>query len=234
MCTVSYLPLESGQFVLTSNRDESPKRSPLGLEFDNEGTLLLPREPQKGGTWICAAQNNRLVCLLNGAFDRHQHQPPYRKSRGIVVLDFFKYKTALAFFEDYDLEGVEPFTMVIYDNGKLYEFRWDETQKHPKSLDATQPYIWSSSTLYTSEIKALRQEWFNNWQKTAPSTPQSILNFHQTAGIGDLENDLIMQRYDGALKTVSITTVQKKAAHFEMTYNDLIHGQQFIEKLSIV
>ncbi|MCP4443224.1 MAG: hypothetical protein GY810_30340 [Aureispira sp.] len=233
MCTVSYLPLSQDEFVLTSNRDESPKRSPLGLEFDGDGSLLLPREPQKGGTWICAAQTNRLVCLLNGAFDRHKHEPPYSKSRGIVVLDFFKYKEATAFFRDYDLDGVEPFTMVIYDNGDLYEFRWDETTKHMKALDRQQPYIWSSSTLYTAEVKQMRQEWFADWRKTQPQTAESILNFHQTAGIGDKENDLIMERYDGILKTVSITTVKRKTDHFEMTYNDLIHQERFTQQLPI-
>lgn len=234
MCTVSFLPLGREEFILTSNRDESPKRSPLGLEFDKEGTLLLPREPEKGGTWICAAQNNRLVCLLNGAFERHRHEPPYSKSRGIVVLDFFSYNTALDFFENYDLEGVESFTMVIYDKNKLYEFRWDEKKKYPKTLDVTEAYIWSSSTLYSTEVKKMRQEWFNNWRKTAAQTPQSILNFHKTAGIGDPENDLIMERHNGLLKTVSITTVKKNAHSFEMTYNDLINEQCIIEQLPIV
>ena len=106
MCTVTYIPQPGGHFVLTSNRDENAARSPQSLDSEVIGAakLLFPRDTGAGGTWIAASDSNRVVCLLNGAFVKHQHQPPYKRSRGTMVLDFFRFATAESFFENYDFE----------------------------------------------------------------------------------------------------------------------------------
>jgi uncharacterized protein with NRDE domain len=163
MCTVTYLPLGNDEFCLTSNRDETPSRQPMELYYDEANNLLFPKEPKHGGTWISASADNRLVCLLNGAFQKHKHEPPYRRSRGLVVLDYFEYGTTAQFVTNYYFDGIEPFTMVIVDNGKLFDFRWDGAAKHLLELDPEKPHIWSSSTLYNDEIKNKRIAWFQNW-----------------------------------------------------------------------
>ena len=91
MCTVTFIPLKNNRFVLTSNRDESPQRSPETISsLRKEGQeIIFPKDKGAGGSWIAASSQDRLVCLLNGAFDCHQRTPPYRKSRGQMVLDFF-------------------------------------------------------------------------------------------------------------------------------------------------
>lgn len=89
MCTVTYLPVSTG-FVLTQNRDEAPTRSPQIISKEKRfGTeLLFPKDTKAGGTWIATARDGRTACLLNGAFEKHKHEPPYRLSRGLVLLDF--------------------------------------------------------------------------------------------------------------------------------------------------
>jgi len=154
MCTVTYIPIGENKFIFTSNRDEAPKRSATGMiekKLDAK-SLLFPQDAKAKGTWISISNKNQLVCILNGAFIKHKHRPPYRLSRGIMALDFFNYPTATDFFEKFDFEGIEPFTMIIFDDGKLYEFRWDEKEKHIVQLDILKQYIWSSCTLYTEEI----------------------------------------------------------------------------------
>ena len=68
MCTVTYLPLENNQFILTSNRDESPMRRTIPpTKYDTQGVALVyPKDELAGGTWIGIREKNRLVCLLNG------------------------------------------------------------------------------------------------------------------------------------------------------------------------
>lgn len=227
MCTVTYIPNDKDCFILTSNRDENAARSPKNISIiQNNGLeLIFPRDTTAGGTWIATANTNKVVCLLNGAFEYHPHQPPYKRSRGLMVLDFFSFQTAVAFFEEYDFEQMEPFTMVIYDNGKLYDFRWDERQKHIKELDVNSKYIWASATLYAEKAKLDRQKWFNQFLLEKPNpTVKDILQFHQEAGEGDPWNDIIMNR-DGLVQTVSITNIIKQKGGVEMRYHDLLNEE---------
>lgn len=225
MCTVTYIPQAGNQFILTSNRDESAKRSSQEIATQsNKGVdLIFPRDKTAGGTWIAVANTDRIVCLLNGAFDKHQHQPPYRKSRGIMVLEFFNYHNAPFFFKEYDFKGMEPFTMIILENEQLFEFRWDETKIHIVKLDRNRPHIWSSSTLYSDEIKKKRKEWFGNWQLENKFNLEDIINFHKNAGEGNPEYDLVMNR-NNIVQTVSITSIIKNHHRIELQYHDLIHS----------
>ena len=224
MCTVTFISKGLDGYVLTSNRDEAPSRSSKSIEktIKNGIELSFPKDSKAGGTWIATSNDDRMVCLLNGAFNRHSHRPPYRKSRGLMVLDFFEFKSANDFFKQYDFNDIEPFTMVVYDKQKLYEFRWDEKRTHLKGLDVRQHYIWSSCTLYPENIRTLRQIWFHSWLKSGTNlTPESILDFHKNGGIGDPENDFVMNRKD-IVKTVSITTIQKKNKSIGMQHHDLL------------
>ena len=147
MCTVSYLPKGKGRFILTSNRDENRQRvaAQIVKQLRPDGQqLLYPKEPVAGGTWIGVSNFDKVICVLNGAFQRHERHLPYRRSRGLVALDFFTYPAAETFFDDYDFNGIEAFTMVIYDGGKLFDFRWDEQKRHIRTLPIDQPYIWAS------------------------------------------------------------------------------------------
>ncbi len=227
MCTVTYLPLGNEQFVLTSNRDEQPSRSPKQLSLRKiEGQqLCFPQDTSAGGTWIAFSNANRVVCLLNGAFEKHHHDPPYRRSRGLMVLDLFEYGEVEHFFTEYEFQGMEPFTMVIIDEGQPYELRWDEKETYPTRLDREVSHIWASSTLYDANAKQKRRIWFDEWKKQHTQySPDAILNFHQTAGDGDPWNDVVMDR-DGIVKTVSITQIIKSSDQLKMEYHDLLNGQ---------
>ncbi len=233
MCTVSYIPLGKNQFVLTSNRDESPKRSPKIISTESTGSmeLIFPKDI-KGGTWICASSQNKLLCLLNGAFTRHQHRPPYPKSRGIIVKDCIQYKDIRSFHKEYDLTGIEPFTMVVWENGELFQFRRDEHESYLTPLDTESAYIWSSSTLYEQAAKIKRQGWFDEWKEQQTYTPESILQLHKEGGDGDIFNDFVMDRHN-IVRTVSITQVVNDGHSMTMEYNDLLHLNQDKQQLSL-
>ena len=225
MCTVTYLPVPNG-YLLTSNRDEAFVRKPAVYPNTN-GHLLFPRDGDGGGTWIATSDNNRTVCLLNGAFYQHKHQPPYRKSRGLVVLDFFNSTSVAAFVKTYKLLDIEPFTMLIIEDKKLYDFRWDGSQKYLKELDAGQPNMHCSVTLYTPKVIALRQKWFADWLKEQGEySVKEILKFHLFAGENDTSTNIRMSRM-GLVKTVSITCVEGRNKLQKMYYSDLQGDNNF-------
>jgi hypothetical protein len=231
MCTVTYLPLASG-FIITSNRDERLLRKPAlppAIVNGTDTSLLFPRDGEAGGTWIATAKNERTVCLLNGAYYPHVHQPPYRKSRGLVVLDFFDSHTFNDFVTEYNLQGIEPFTLLVAEHNALYELRWDGQTKSAKQLNEKEPHIRCSVTLYTPEVISMRERWFSNWLNTHKHfTPAETLHFHLFAGEGD-ETTQVRMRRSGLVQTVSVTCVEvNHATHtHQMFYSDINSSENF-------
>ncbi len=235
MCTVTYIPTQNNEFIFTSNRDEAPKRSATEMARELRGTkeLLFPRDALAKGTWISVSSKNQLVCILNGAFIKHKHRPPYRLSRGIMALDFFSFSNAEVFFEKFEFEEIEPFTMVIFDDGNLYELRWDESEKHIKKLDTSLPYLWASCTLYSEEWQMKRQKWFSDWQVKNPKFNQStVLYFHKNAGEGNPEYDVVMNR-NNMVRTTSVTSVVKSEMEMSVRYEDMLTGRVKSEIMKI-
>jgi len=226
MCTVTFLPKGEKGYILTSNRDETPKRAASPPQaYDVHGiAVTFPKDPLAGGTWIACDKQRFTLCLLNGAFEKHSHRPPYALSRGLMLLDFFKYKDAESFQKGYDFEGIEPFTLIIVDSSaalKIYELRWDEVAVSFKQLPNDKPQIWSSATLYPKAIADQRIGWFKDWLTRYQEYQQTeIIDFHKNGGRGDLWNNFIMKRGDN-LQTVSITSIEKSQG-FEMVYEDLL------------
>ena len=224
MCTVTIVPLpESPEgFVLTSNRDEAVLRKTHPPEIYSEGgsQLLYPKDSEAGGSWIGLSDRKRTICLLNGGFRKHLRNPPYRKSRGLVVKEFLAARDFLEMAEDYEFEGIEPFTMVVaeYEQQlRLLELVWDGYSMHLKHLPQ-QPGSWSSSLLYSSEAIERRKQKFEAFQKHHPLNSLNLLQFHSSGG--DLsEEGLIIDR--GFLKTCSITQIINGPSGARMWYRDL-------------
>ncbi len=226
MCTVTFVPQADNTYILTSNRDERPMRSATTMtNVEKWGKqLLFPRDPKANGTWIAASNTKQLVCVLNGAFIKHQHRPPYRMSRGIMALEFFSYENAEAFAHQFDFIGIEPFTMVIFDDKKLYELRWDEKKVHFKKLNINNNHIWSSSPLYPPEWQEKRIQWFDTWQKKYKQFDRAaILDFHKNAGKENSEFGVVMNRFN-IVRTVSITSVLLGIHSIDMQHENLIES----------
>lgn len=235
MCTVTFIPTGEKDFILTTNRDEQPSRSPEFLTKQIEGDLelLFPRDIGAGGTWVVASNKNRLLTVLNGAFEQHVHNPPYRRSRGLMVLDFFQFSTVEDFFRDYSLRGIEPFTLVIYEEDRLYELRWNGQESFINPLHPQSFHIWSSATLYSPDVQARRAKWFWDWLANRDHfNPESVMELHRTGGDGDPETDYVMKR-GGMIQTVSITCIAKVNNAIELTYHDLIKDRVSSGRLTL-
>src|SRR4051812_35703302 len=117
MCTVTYLPTHQNGFILTHSRDEKairkPALSPQAVIIGGQ-EVYFPQDPQGKGTWIATSAYTTL-CLLNGAYIAHEPQPPYKHSRGLVLLHFFDYASIDNFIALYDFDGIEPFTLIMVE-----------------------------------------------------------------------------------------------------------------------
>jgi hypothetical protein len=243
MCTVTYLPLPGEGFIITSTRDEKTIRKPAlpPEKYDiHGGQVYFPRDADAGGTWIASFPGGHTLCLLNGGFVIHESSPPYRRSRGLVLLDFYRYNDVAGFRDQYDFKGIEPFTLLIRNfhgsatgvaGPQFDELRWDGEQLHHKPLDPEIPAIWSSVTLYSAEVISHRNQWFERWLAGHPEFAiGSVVNFHKTAGTGNVQNDILMNR-DNVIRTVSITSILRDPLRHEYYYEDMITHQQHSNKI---
>ncbi|MBC7888890.1 MAG: NRDE family protein [Ferruginibacter sp.] len=234
MCTVTFIRVKDS-FFLTSSRDEKVHRNnalPPKIYQLKEGCLLFPKDADAGGTWIVVKDHSSAAVLLNGAFTRHQLQSPYRRSRGLILIDILAEKDPADFFLQMNLEAIEPFTVILLQEFVLYECRWDGDKKYKIQLNTGQNHIWSSATLYDKTAQSKREDWFIQWLGGNPQPSQAdIFHFHQFAGEGDEQNDIRMNR-DGQLFTVSITGIQLDKQTAVMKYLDLKNGITYSQKLN--
>ncbi len=222
MCTVTLIPKGKCGFVLTSNRDEAPNRISLAPEVHSimNTKMIFPKDQVAGGSWIGASEKHRVLCILNGGFDYHERRAEYRLSRGIVVRDLLACQNIVKAIEAYDLDDVEPFTLVIADwnnDLKFFELVWDGKSKHFKNLPL-EPQIWSSSTLYTQAMKHERKQWFDDFKEKTSLNAENLLSFHETTEINNTDYGVIMDR--GYVKTTSITQVEKIDNELVMRFNN--------------
>ncbi|MEX2592160.1 MAG: NRDE family protein [Anditalea sp.] len=225
MCTVTYLPVKPTLHFITSSRDEHllrPAALPPKIYKERGRALLFPQDPVGHGTWM-AASSGGAVCLLNGAFVPHQRKNTYKHSRGLVPLHFFEFDSVNQFAGHYAFEGIEPFTLIIVQEGQLHELKWDEARVHLKKLPAGRPHIWASVTLYTPQVIRSRKRWFKKWLDTSTyPDAKEILHFHKYYGEADRENGLVIERSSG-LKTISITSLKRTDISTTMIHEDLIN-----------
>jgi hypothetical protein len=223
MCTVTFVPVQDKYFI-TSNRDEKNSRKlaipPVVYQFES-GKILSPKDGEMGGSWIASHENGNAAVLLNGAFEKHIPQPPYRLSRGKILLHVIASEIPVMRFDSLNLRRIEPFTLIIFEKGDLYECRWDGIKKYFKQLKSYRPYIWSSVTLYEEQVIKKRESWFASFLNENPHpSHHEVLHFHQFTGDGNKDHNLQMERGE-LYSTVSITSISLTTDRVEMKYHDL-------------
>ncbi len=219
MCTVSFVPQED-TILLLSNRDEQVKRPaalPPAMYKRGTHTLLYPKDPQGGGTWIGIGERGQVAVLLNGAFKAHRHEPPYRRSRGLVFLDLLAEASFHDGFLHLSLEGIEPFTCISLQEGRLWEDRWDGLHKYSHLKPTGDTLVWTSATLYEEGMAAARKEQLDRWLFEQPELrEEALLQFHQQA---------LSYPATNTLRTVSTSLVRLGRNSAEFLYADALQQQ---------
>ncbi len=181
MCTVTFVPTEEG-FVFSSNRDEDPQRAAQNLVEDERGDLKVyfPQDKGASGTWFAYSNADKFACVLNGAFEPHQRKEFYTMSRGIMALAYFDYTTIDEFIHAFNFEGMEPFTLILYNKGDFKELKWDEVELHVRSLSVQDIHLWSSATLYNQEWWLDRSVNFKEFVARKQPDQVGIMDYHKT------------------------------------------------------
>lgn len=235
MCTVSVIRT-GDKTIITSNRDEQvarPSIAPATYRI-NDKNILFPKDPKAGGTWFAADEHANVAVLLNGAACRHIHNPPYRKSRGLILLDIIGARSPLKMWNEIDFGNIEPFTIVLSLQAKLYQLRWDGIQKEKITLDTSKEHIWSSVTLYPEPVRQQRSEWFYDFiDRTNDLTHEALFKFHRYSHNSNDENGLVINR-NNVLRTLSITQAVVEQNRVEMEHYDLIGDQKTIRSFIII
>lgn len=235
MCTVVFIPSQTGSFF-ASLRDESPKRPGAfkpavkqkgGIKF------LAPTDSSAGGTWLGLNELGSVTILLNGGFDNHQKVNNYQKSRGLVVLELLASKMPVIDWQLMDLIQIEPFTLIVWSDGLLFQLIWDGETKHRIRLDSTKSHLFSSATLYTIEAKTQREDWFNNWMAMEPPISKlTLLRFFKS--VDDNENGFIINR-NNEMATLSYTFIEMPLHdQASMNYYDLANFTYDSKTLSLL
>jgi hypothetical protein len=235
MCTVTFVR-SGNKTIITSNRDEQVLRQAVEPRnhLINDKIIVYPKDPQAGGTWYAIDEHANVLVLLNGAAEKHPWNPPYRKSRGLIVLDIISAKTPSQMWNEIDLDDIEPFTLVLFEAGKLFQLRWDGTEKETVLRDADANHIWSSTTLYPKDVREKREKWFGNFMRfNQHPSGKDMYHFHHYTESGDTENGLVINR-NNFLKTLSITQTIIHDNKVKMNYHDLTERKDYVHSFVIV
>ena len=225
MCTVTFIPKNNG-WILTSSRDEKKVRETLPPKIHDvfNQNVIYPKDLLAGGTWIALSDKKISVCLLNGGFELHEKKK-YTKSRGLVLLERFRFESLDDFWNSIELEAVEPFTLLNVEHNdelKLRELVWDGNQKHKTVKSIRKTHIWSSVTLYSSSMIEERKKWFRKWcLEHKAMDGYKIEEFHQSFFTDNSAENILMKR-TGGLQTVSISRIESTNGSTQLKYNDLL------------
>ncbi|MCC9071850.1 NRDE family protein [Flavobacterium sp. F-65] len=230
MCTVTFVN-SNGKIILTSNRDEKvirPSAIPPKNYIRKGRHITFPKDSKAGGTWYALDDKGTVLVLLNGASIKHEVILPYRKSRGLIVLDIIEQESPKDFWDVINLENIEPFTLVLYQKNRLFQLRWDGILKETIELSPDESHIWSSVTLYSEEIREKRANWFRSFLTGKSEISSSeMLDFHRYTEKDNTENGLVINR-DNELKTLSITQTVIEKNKVMLGYYDLILNLDYL------
>jgi uncharacterized protein with NRDE domain len=86
MCTLTHVSFGNNNFILISNRDETPFRKTLSSQRypENSIELTVPKDAITGGTWIVLSKKT-LGLSTKWWFETHIRKTSYKMSRGVIV-----------------------------------------------------------------------------------------------------------------------------------------------------
>jgi len=242
MCTVTALPRSLFSHRLSAeplllrvahNRDERLTRAaalPPTVWAAGRRRVLMPIDPESGGTWIAANDAGIVFALLNAnPATSLQSMSPGRgstQSRGRIIPSLVESATvsdALARAERIQVERYAPFRLLLFDRFQLVE-----CVPHGQGIRHRRSYL-SAAIMRTSSglgdavvagpRRALFQRFFND-----PRDPKAAQDmFHQHRWIGREAVSINMCRGDA--RTVSHTIVEVASDTISMSYApaDSIH-----------
>jgi hypothetical protein len=235
MCTISFIPTGGNKFNLVAIRDEINTRKnasfPAVVSLDGY-SLVYPKDGEAGGSWIGLHDKGKINTLMNGAFEMYERKPPYKKSRGLVLLDSFKYTSLKDFLKNYDFKGIEPFSIISFhflSEPVIEELRWDGKKSHYFKMNQLKPILWSSSFIYEPAMHAKKIKTFNAWMgKNKPLNIEEINSFLKSK-----ESNFLLKQKDFLSVSISSIEIDAEDNMAVFLYEDLKNNTTQSLSLSI-
>jgi hypothetical protein len=221
MCILSIVK-SNLDIVITSNRDEQRSRkNSLAPEIIDLGDhkAIIARDAQAQGTWLLTDNLGRTAILLNGAFESHIPAPPYRESRGIILMNLFQEENFKSAFLFYNLKNIEPFQVIYLDPERAFQCVWDGNQKHLFAVDFSTPQVFFSPTLYTKEQQdEKRNHFFKTLGEIDSIDSAQLLEIHSNQNINSSDLNFFMSREHQTTKSISqveLNSTKTKYVHWQ-------------------
>ena len=141
-----------------------------------------------------------------------------------MALAYFDYATIDEFINTFNFEGMEPFTLILYNKGDFKELKWDEVELHVRSLSVQDIHLWSSATLYNQEWWLDRSVNFKEFVARKQPSQVGIMDYHKTVlpfvpealqallGSSSLLTNL-------PVKTTSVSSLEKTSLGFKFHFH---------------
>lgn len=228
MCTLTFIQNKKGDIIITSNRDERAERAtePPKIHTVHGKQVLFPKDKVAGGSWIALDPNGKVACLLNGADETDHWISSPIKSKGLVLLDAFRYDSLERQLEKESFNGVNPFTLLVFninEPGKVEELLWNGQKAYTQTKVDPVNQIWSSVKLYDKPLRELRKNYFLNFIENPENhASEKILSLHK---MPKSEHGLLLNEHS-VIQTTSVTQIiinQQKAI---MKYDEISKPQE--------
>ncbi|MGJ8638945.1 MAG: NRDE family protein [Opitutaceae bacterium] len=217
MCTLSWWAAETERGILF-NRDEKRTRShgePPRLVSGREGRqLLMPRDPDAGGTWTGVNESGLMVAVLNN-YPFFQGAKPGQRSRGKLVMDLLdNCQTAEAC-----MQTLESMDVSVYPGFLLFAFgredgpiarEWNGEQLTELSLKGEGGlHVLTSSSHRREDCEDFRFDLFSGQSRERASLQKKHGSFHPD----DPALGPVMVREDAATDSITEIVVGPNNAH---------------------
>lgn len=252
MCTVTVLAgaalsarARLGDLVLrvVCNRDEArsrPDAEPPAAHTIDGRTVLMPRDPEGGGTWIAANDRGLVFVLLNA----YPPQPlgtasvsataEARTSRGSIIPSLASSDSvseALDRATYVDVNVFRPFRLMLLDRHQLIECWLEGTVLRHRQAFLNAPLVRTSSSLGDAVVQAPRRALFRRFfAGTAdPLAAQDAFHDHQWPGAEAIS--IRMERTEARTVSRSVVEVGRELVRF--SYSSSGAGDDVPSRLSI-
>lgn len=216
MCTLSWWISESERGIVF-NRDERRTRSrgeaPRIVEMENGTRILMPRDPDAGGTWLGVNDSGLIIALLN---NYPFHIPPRTNqiSRGQLVVDLLRRtrsaEQCMDELNSRDCSIYQGFLLFAlgHNDGQL-ALKWDGLDLKPIQLGGEKGlHVLTSSSMRREECEAFRIELFANLNRERLCLKEK----HTVFNAADPALGPLMLRDDAATDSVTEVIVGPKSS----------------------
>ena len=223
MCTLSWLNTKKN-YQLFFNRDEQKIRkkaiSPQYLE--RKGVkVLMPIDPEGGGSWLSVNEYGVSLCLLN--YYQGVAPPKPLVSRGQLLSDLSHHATLNALRQQIDsinLLRYAPFTLVVFSNsldchssGSIVRgYQWNGANM--RHFNPQSPI--TSSSVNFEKVSLSRNQKYEQYVKSR--TTDELTQYHSSHDIEKEGQSVCMHRTDA--KTVSFSHIAVKDNNVTFSYQD--------------